>query len=187
MVRKICEVFGQVKTVELMKDATGRFRGIVNVEFSTEMEAKRAQSSMMGFKIEDCILEVKKLQSFEGVQSADGEIFKQLIEDRPTTCLCIKGIVRVEEIDSRIDYKELEFDIEDEMIRYGKCIRVCVPRPPLYGEPSSMPGFGRVYVRFREIEEAKRAKEAMLKRRFNGRVPECQFYPEERFVKGLWG
>jgi len=31
---------------------------------------------MMGFKIEDCILEVKKLQSFEGVQSADGEIFK---------------------------------------------------------------------------------------------------------------
>jgi len=42
MVRKICEVFGQVKTVELIKDATGRFRGIVNVEFSTEMEAKRA-------------------------------------------------------------------------------------------------------------------------------------------------
>ena len=101
--------------------------------------------------------------------------------------MCIKGIVKTEEIVSRIDYKELEFDIEDEMIRYGKCIRVCVPRPPLYGEPSSMPGFGRVYVRFREVEEAKRAKEAMLKRRFNSRVPECQFYPEERFVKGLWG
>ena len=90
----------------------------MNVEFSTEMEAKRAQSSMMGLKIEDSILEVKKLQSAEGIPSADGEIFKQLIEDKPTTCLCIKNLVKLEEIDSRIDYKELEFDVEDEMMHY---------------------------------------------------------------------
>ena len=63
------------------------------------------------------------------------------------------------EIESRIDYKELEFDVEDEMIRYGKVVRVCVPRPPLFGDPFSMPGFGRVYVRFKELDEAKRAKE----------------------------
>lgn len=146
----------------------------MNVEFSTEMEAKRAQSSMMGLKIEDSILEVKKLQSAEGIPSADGEIFKQLIEDKPTTCLCIKNLVKLEEIDSRIDYKELEFDVEDEMMHYGKCIRVVVPRPPLLGgDPYSNPGFGRLYVRFREVDEAKRAKEALIKRRFNGRALEC--------------
>ena len=71
-----------------------------------------------------------------------------------------------------IDHKELEFDVEDEMIRYGKAVRVCVPRPPLFGDPLSMPGFGRVYVRFKELEEAKRAKETLIRRRFNGRAVE---------------
>jgi len=58
------------------------------------------------------------------------------------------------EIENRIDYKELEFDVEDEMIRYGKVKKVCVPRPPMFGDPFSVPGFGRVYVRFWEVEEA---------------------------------
>lgn len=73
------------------------------------------------------------------------------------------------------------------MIRYGKVVRVCVPRPPLYCDPYTIGGFGRVYIRFREVEEAKRAKEAMIRRRFNGRVVEVQFYPEDRFIKGIWG
>ena len=73
------------------------------------------------------------------------------------------------------------------MIRYGKVVRVCVPRPPVFGDPYNMAGYGRVYVRFKEIEEAKRAKDTLMKRRFNGRTVDVQFYPEERFLKGLWG
>jgi hypothetical protein len=43
MVRKFfVQVFGSVKTVELIKDSTGRFRGVVNVEFNTEMDARKA-------------------------------------------------------------------------------------------------------------------------------------------------
>ena len=82
------------------------------------------------------------------MQTADGEIFKALIEDTPTPCLCLKNLVKAEEIDSRIEYKELEFDVEDEMMRYGKCLKVVVPRPPLFGDPTTAPGYGKVYVRF---------------------------------------
>ena len=114
-------------------------------------------------------------------------MFKQLIEDKPATCLCLKNVVVTSEIESRFDYKELEFDVEDEMIRYGKVMRVVVPRPPLYSDPYSMPGYGRVYVRFREMEDAKRAKQALVKRRFNGRVVEMQYYPEDRFARAIWG
>jgi len=91
------------------------------------------------------------------------------------------------EVESRIDYKELEFDVEDEMIRYGKVVRVVVPRPPLFNDPYTMPGYGRVYVRFKETEEAMRAKESLNKRRFNGRIVEVQYYPEDRFMRGIWG
>ena len=107
----------------------------------------------MGLKINDCILDVKKISASEihPTSAADGEVFKQLIEDKPTCCLCLKNIVLESEIESRIDYKELEFDVEDEMKRFGNVVRVVVPRPPLFSDPYSMPGFGRVYIRFREV------------------------------------
>jgi hypothetical protein len=176
MIRRICEVFGNVKDVELVMDShSERFTGIVNVEFSSENEAKRASSAMMGLGVGDCVLDVRKIAPLEGQNfgGADGEMFRQLTEDKPTCCLCLKNVVILSEIENRIDYKELEFDVEDEMIRYGKVVKVCVPRPPLFGDPFSMVGFGRVYVRFREIEEAKRAKESLFKRRFNGRAVEA--------------
>ena len=62
MIRKICEVFGSVKEIELVVDPhTDRFSGVVNVEFGSENEAKRAASAMMGFHVDDCVLDVRKI------------------------------------------------------------------------------------------------------------------------------
>lgn len=79
MIRKICEVFGSVKEIELVVDPhSGKFSGVVNVEFGSESEAKRASSAMMGFQVEDCVLDVRKMATLEGPSSgnADGEMFK---------------------------------------------------------------------------------------------------------------
>ena len=117
MIQKICEVFGQVKNIDIVKDPlTYKFKGTVHVEFATEAEAKNANSSMMGLKIEDQLLHVKKITSISApTQDGNGEVFKALIEDQPTKCLCLKNLVNLDEIEERIDYKELEFDIMDEM------------------------------------------------------------------------
>jgi RNA recognition motif-containing protein len=61
MIRKICEVFGTIKNLDMVTDNTERFRGVVNIEFSSEVEAKRAQTAIMGFKVEDSILESRKI------------------------------------------------------------------------------------------------------------------------------
>lgn len=104
---------------------------------------------MMGLKIEDQVLYVKKITSISApTQEGSGEVFKALIEDKPTMCLCLKNVVNLDEIEERIDYKELEFDIQDEMLRYGKCHRVEVPRPPLFGDPFAMPGFSKAFALF---------------------------------------
>lgn len=79
MIRKICDVFGSVKDVELVYEPqTQRFTGVVNVEFSSENEAKRAASGMMGFTIEGCVLDVRKIAPQDGIGSgtADGEMFR---------------------------------------------------------------------------------------------------------------
>ena len=109
---------------------------------------------MMWFKINfdknEYVLFVKRISTISApVNSlAGGEVFKSLIEDKPTNCLVLKGCVKQEEIESRDDYKEIELDVYDEMIRYGNCMKVHCPRPPLFGSAESEPGFGKVYVKF---------------------------------------
>ena len=97
----------------MIKDPlTSKFKGTIHIEFSNEMEAKKAHSSMVGLKIEDKILFVKKITSISApTTNGNGEVFKALIEDKPTACLCLKNVVKIEEIEERIDYKELEFDV----------------------------------------------------------------------------
>ena len=58
-----------------------------------------------------------------------------------------------------------------------------MPRPPLFGDPNTMPGFGKVFVLFTSAEESEKAKIAMFRRRFNGRVIEALYFPEEKFNK----
>ena len=188
MIQKICEVFGNVKNIDIIKDPiTSEFKGTVHVEFQSEAEAKHAHSSMMGLKIEDQILYVKKITSISApTQDGTGEVFKALIEDKPTLCLCLKNLVSLDEIEERMDYKELEFDVQDEMMRYGKCVKVEVPRPPLFGDPFDMPGFSKVFALFSTTEEADRAKIALFRRRFNGRVVEAMFFPEEKMLQGIY-
>ena len=110
-------------------------------------------------------------------------MFKALIEDKPTKCLVLTGCVKMDEIECREDYKEIEIDVYEEMIRYGRCLKVHCPRPPLFGDPGSEPGFGKVYVKFEKEDEAERCKHSLFKRRFNGRFVDVMYYPEEKFNK----
>ena len=89
----------------------------------------------------------------------------------------------LEEIEERIDYKELEFDVHDEMMRWGRVRRVVVPRPPIFGDPYSISGFGKVFVLFDNPSEATAAKQIAVKRMFNGRTLDCLYFPEEKLAK----
>lgn len=114
---------------------------------------------MMGLKVGENLLFVKRLTTISApATSIEGEVFKSLIEDKPTPCLCLKNLVKPEEIDARDDYKELEASVEEEMSRYGSCLKAHCPRPPLFGDPYSVPGYGKVYVRFETEDDAEKAK-----------------------------
>lgn len=149
--------------------------GDILVLYLTPNDAKKALSGMTGLRVEDSILLTKKQGNMvigamgEKIQGAEEEVFQSLIEDRPTSILCLKNVVDLVEIERRMDYKELEFDVKEEMQRYGNCVKVVAPRPPMFGDPYSMPGFGKVYVQFKICEEAEKAKKQLFRRRFNGR------------------
>lgn len=185
VIRDFCECFGKVKNVELVYEKrVGGFNGTVNVDFETEFDAQKAMKSIMGMTIGDKVLMAKRgeapdLEDDEGGEVV--EVFRELVEQKPTTCLVLKNIVQVNENFEPEDYKELEFDVQDELVKYGKVVRTHVPRPPKFGDPFLLKGFGKVYVRFESIEGAKLAKTKLFARRFNDRFVEVNFYPEKKF------
>ena len=116
----------------------------------------------------------------------ESEVFKDLFDQKPSCCLALKNLVQVTENHDAEDYKELEFDILDEMVRYGKVHRCHVPRPPKYGDPYLLKGFGKVYVKFDTVEQAQNAKSKLLGRRFNDRFVEAVFYNQKKFDKNIF-
>jgi splicing factor U2AF 65 kDa subunit len=160
MIMKICEVFGKVKSVDLLKDpATGEFKGQIHVEYIDEVEAKKGHTGMMGLKVGEGLLYVKRLTTIATpTANIEGEMFKALLDDSPTPCLLLKNLIVKEELKDREDYKELEESVLEEMNRYGHCLRVHCPRPPLFGEAESVAGYGKVYVRFQSELDAEKAK-----------------------------
>jgi hypothetical protein len=110
-------VFGKVKNVDLLKDtSTGEFRGQVHVEYDNEVDAKKGFTGMMGLKVGDTVLFVKRLTTISAPSTTiEGEVFKSLIEDKPTCCIILKNLVKQEEIDARDDYKDLEASVDEEM------------------------------------------------------------------------
>ena len=91
---------------------------------------------MTGLEVGKNILYVKKVQAPTeeenpeiAEQGANEEVFRQIIEDKATSCLVIKNLVSLAENHQPEDFKELEFDIQDEMVKYGKVLRTHVPRP----------------------------------------------------------
>ena len=62
-ISKICDEFGKVKSVDLVIDPnTGRFTGVVNVEYGSELDAKKACTGMIGLRIDNhYVLDVRKI------------------------------------------------------------------------------------------------------------------------------
>jgi hypothetical protein len=116
----------------------------------------------------------------------ESEVFRDLFDHEPNECLQLRNLVSPLENVADEDYKELEFDIRDEMERYGKVVRVHVPRPPKYGDTHQIKGFGKAYVKFERTDQAMTAKAKLLSRRFNDRFIEVGFYSTRKFDRGIY-
>ena len=74
---------------------------------------------MIGMRMGDKVLIVKKCQPPTEEEIAlqygevpeENEIFRQIIDDRPTSCLVLKNVVSLQENHEPEDFKELEFDV----------------------------------------------------------------------------
>jgi RNA recognition motif. (a.k.a. RRM, RBD, or RNP domain) len=113
MISPICEVFGKVKALDLLKDpTTGEFKGQIHVEYFDEVDAKKGHTGMMGLKVGEGVLYVKRLTTLATpTANIEGEVFKSLLDDTPTPCLMLRNLLQKDEMENLQDYKELELSV----------------------------------------------------------------------------
>ena len=108
VISQICDVFGKVKSIDLLKDpATGELRrGRCTSSMRRRSRRRRgtralkldSRSETHGWKRQSCLW--KRLTTVSAPStSLEGEVFKSLIEDKPTCCLVMKNVVKLEEIE----------------------------------------------------------------------------------------
>ena len=191
-VRDILSVVGHIKDLEMITDPnSGKYRGEVYVQYEKEEDSRKAETTLMGMNISDAFLHVKKVQSTTLLQDdATANVLPQMAAQaiQPSCCLALNNLLMPEQIQGMTEYTEVEDETFDEMEQYGKVHQVVAPKPDASYVPGQIlpPGVGKVYIKFSTIEEAHVGKKAMEGRRFEGRIVEANFYPEDKFRSGVF-
>lgn len=183
-VREILGVVGPVKNLELLTDPnTGKYKGSVNVEYEKEDDSRKAEATLMGMSIGNAFLHVKKVQTTTVLQNSGDDLLSKGAQNEPSTCLMLTNLLIPETIKDMEEYVEVEDETFEEMENYGTVLSVVAPRPSSNFRPGMPlePGVGKVYVKFQNQTDAQVGKEAMKGRRFEGRIVDAQFYPEDKF------
>lgn len=186
--KEILEVVGPVKNIELRTDPnTGKYNGEAFVEYEREEDSRKAETTLMGMNIGDAFLHVKKVQTTTVLQK-DKYGYEQREDIGPTTCLVLTNLIIPETVKDYNEYVDVEDETYDEMENYGKVLGAVAPRPGPNWRPGMPldPGVGKVYVKFANSTDAQVGKEAMKGRRFEGRVVDAFFYPEDKYDRQIF-
>lgn len=175
-IRNIVEVIGKIKEIEKVNDSDGKFTGQCSLIYDSEELTKLAQKRLIGIKILDNPINVKRITTSE---TEENVLEEQKMKLEHSTCLRLNNLIRLEDMRDDLDFDDVAEDTEDEMKKYGTVIRTVVPKPKR-GEKTGK-GVGLVFVKFEKPAGAQIAKQKMSGRLFDGRRVEADFYEEEKF------
>ena len=105
--------------------------------------------------------------------------------------ITLKNMVTEEDLNDEEMYAELLDDISEECAKFGKIMKVVVPKRPAgtvvkQPEEDRLRGVGSVFLHYEELSAAKLALSATVGRKFGGAVVEGSYFPEALFVEGMY-
>ncbi|XP_042426894.1 splicing factor U2af large subunit B-like isoform X2 [Zingiber officinale] len=103
----------------------------------------------------------------------------------PTKILCLTQVVNEEELKDDEEYEDIMEDMRGEGGKYGNLVNVIIPRPGPNGEP--VPGLGKVFLEYSDVDGSTKARQALNGRKFGGNPVVATFYPESKFAQGDYG
>jgi len=188
-VRELLTSFGQLKSFNLVKDATtGLSKGYAFCEYLDTLITDDAIAGLNGMQLGDKKLLVQRasvgcknpvtlstvpvqiqVPGFQGNAQGQG---------LPTEILCLLNMVTDSELIDEEEYEDILEDIKEKCATYGKVKSIEIPRPVPGVE---VPGCGKVFVEFYSTTDCQKAQHALTGLKFSGRIVVTSYFDPDRY------
>ena len=108
-----------------------------------------------------------------------------------TKVLLLLNMVDAKELEDEEEWHNIIEDVEEECEKFGKVLKVHVPRPAASGAPAEgaaeekpVKGVGSIFVQFEEAAQTEKARVGLHGRMFQGKQVIAVFYNEDKFASG---
>jgi splicing factor U2AF subunit len=194
-VRELFTPFGELKAFNLIKTAGGATQSaafeFLNPELTDGVVAGMDKLDIAGQKlsVQRVPMSSASILLKPASTASNGSMSAQVSprgEADPLALLPPCNVIRLSNMTTPEDltderlYEELIEDVADECNTHATVKSVVVPRAA--GDPAA----GRIFVHFTDSEGAEKARRAVAGRKFNGKIVEAVFYPEELFLRKIY-
>ncbi|XP_039000880.1 splicing factor U2af large subunit B-like isoform X2 [Hibiscus syriacus] len=195
-IRELLESFGPLRGFDLVKDReTGNSKGYAFCIYQDLSVTDIACAALNGIKMGDKTLTVRranqgttqpKPEQESILQHAQQQIALQRLilqpQGVPTKVVCLTQAISEDDLRDDEEYGDIVEDMKQEGGKYGALVNVVIPRPNPNGEP--LPGVGKVFLEYSDVDGSRKAQAAMNGRRFGDNQVIAVFYPEDKFAQG---
>ncbi|KAM7252288.1 hypothetical protein ACFE04_024171 [Oxalis oulophora] len=195
-IRELLESFGVLRGFDLVKDReTGNSKGYAFCVYQDLSVTDIACAALNGIKMGDKTLTVRRANQGTNQPKPEQEdvllhaqqqiaIQRLMLQpgSAPTKVVCLSQVVTVDELRDDDEYEDILEDMRQEGGKFGALVNIAIPRPNPNGEP--VPGLGKVFLEYMDLEGASKARSGMNGRKFAGNEVVAVFYPENKFAQG---
>ncbi|KAJ4762514.1 Splicing factor U2AF subunit [Rhynchospora pubera] len=195
-VRELLESFGPLRGFDLVKDReTGNSKGYAFCVYQDLSVTDIACAALNGIKMGDKTLTVRRAnqgqlqprpeQESILLQAQQQVALQKLVFQGgvvPTKVVCLTQVVTPDELRDDEEYEDILEDMRTEGEKYGKLVKVVIPRPSSDGQEG--PGVGKVFLEYEDTDGSSKARTGLHGRKFGGNQVVAVFYPENKFFQG---
>ncbi|KAJ2128572.1 hypothetical protein IW136_006066, partial [Coemansia sp. RSA 678] len=203
-VTELLQAFGELKSFNLVKDSTTmESRGFAFCEYADSNMTDIACQGLNGMELGDRHLVVQRAsigsrvggnpqdsgpadynatRSYSQHSTVPPGMMVPTSQVEPTCVIQLLNMVTATELADDAEYDDIVEDVREECGTYGTVARMVVPRNTSDESDTSVPGVGKIFVKYERVEEATAALNALAGRQFMGRTVIASYITDDDFA-----
>ncbi|KAJ2833246.1 hypothetical protein J3B01_004496 [Coemansia erecta] len=203
-VTELLQAFGELKSFNLVKDGTTmESRGFAFCEYADSNMTDIACQGLNGMELGDRHLVVQRAsigsrvggnpqdsgpadynatRSYSQHSMVPPGTMLPTSQVEPTCVIQLLNMVTATELADDAEYDDIVEDVREECGTYGTVARMVVPRNTSDESDTSVPGVGKIFVKYERVEEATAALNALAGRQFMGRTVIASYITDDDFA-----